>query len=143
MVMAFLWAKYILIGGAAFWLTDAGFMLLSGIVPTRLWIIAKTILLPLVIVITARAITRKKLHACSPASRAYLMLAGIWVLGPVYLLFVTLVYDNLRMSLGEAVFHVALFPLSTIVISTYSGALGGLIIASIFLCLSGFTMHGE
>ena len=71
------------------------------------------------------------------------MLAGIWVLGPAYLLLVTLVYDNQRMSLGEAVFHVALFPLSTIVISTYSGALGGLIIASIFLCLSGFTMHGK
>lgn len=137
-------AKYLLIGGGTFWGTDALFALASGILPTRLWIVAKTVTLPLAAYLTVRTMTRKAAPQRLPASVPYLMLAGIWIMGPVYSLIVNRVYTKVAMGLGESLFHVALFPLSTLVSATYSGALGGLIIVSVYLGLLGmYTKYGE
>lgn len=135
--MAWKWWAYLLLGGAVFWLTDAAFLPLSGIVPPRLWILAKTIFIPLAVFVTTRKITGLKRTNCSPAVRSFLMLTGVWLLGPVYFLLVNGVYSNAPLSLGEALFHLALFPLTTIVIATYSGALGALLVSSAILCLFG------
>ena len=72
------------------------------------------------------------------------MLAGIWLLGPVYFLLVNRVYSTAAMSLGESLFHLALFPLTTILIATYSGALGALVVSSAVLCLFGmFSLYRD
>ncbi len=135
---------YILIGGGAFWGTDALFLPVTLLLPTRVWIFAKTILLPLVIVLVVRTMRRSSPGKRLAPSALYLMLAGIWMMGPVYSLLLNRLYFRTVMSLGEICFHLVLFPLSTIVIATYSGGLGGLIIASIFLvCSCLFTMRGE
>ncbi len=137
-------AVYILAGSGAFWGTDALFLPFTFLVPPWVWIVAKTVLLPLSVAVTHRAMKRRALpQRLAPAS-AYLMLAGIWITGPIYALLVGRVYFKTATSPGEALFHIVLFPLTTIVISTYSGALGGLIIASIVLVCSGlFTLDGE
>jgi hypothetical protein len=135
---------YILLGGISFWGADALLMPVGTLVPVRVWLIAKSILLPLSVVVVARSIAGKKTTACSPAAKSYLMLTGIWLTGPVYSLLVNRVYYKTIMGPGEAVFTVALFPLSTVVYATYSGALGGLVIASVFLALNGlFTLSRD
>ncbi|HLO26465.1 MAG TPA: hypothetical protein VK187_10135 [Geobacteraceae bacterium] len=141
--MTIRWAIYILIGGA-FWVTDALFLPFNVLIPTKLWIVAKTVLLPLVIIVTVRAMSRRASPKRLPASCPYLMLAGIWMAGPVYSLLLNRLYFKTAMGLGETLFHLTLFPLTTIVIATYSGALGGLIVASLFLVCAGmFTMGSE
>ena len=137
------WIFYILIGGGAFWMTDALFLPVTLLVPARIWIIAKTALLPLVVIVTVRVMTRRASPKRLPASTPYLMLAGIWLTGPVYSLLLNRLYFKTVMSLGETLFHLALFPLTTIVIATYSGALGGLIVASLFLVCAGMFMMGS
>lgn len=128
---------YILLGGISFWGADALLMPIGVLVPIRVWLIAKTILLPLSVGIAVRSITGKKTPACSLAAKCYLMLTGIWLMCPIYSLLVDRIYYKTGMGLGEAVFNIVLFPLSTVVFSTYSGALGGLVIASVFLVLYG------
>jgi hypothetical protein len=135
---------YLLLGGAVFWLTDAAFFPLGGIVPPRLWIVAKTLFIPLAVFVTTRKIIGLKRRDCSPAVRSFLMLTGVWVLGPVYFLLVNRATAASSMSLGEVLFHLALFPLTTIISATYSGALGALVVSSAILCLFGmFSLYRD
>jgi hypothetical protein len=136
--MVFQWAIYILLGGMVFWGADAGLMLLGGIVPMRILIVAKTILLPALIVLTVRTATKSATKRCSATARSYLLLAGIWLGGPVDLVFTNMLAGRPQMGLPEMLFQIALFPLSTIVMSLYGGALGGLVIATVILCLYPF-----
>jgi hypothetical protein len=124
-----------LLGGICFWGSDALFMAAGGLVPLRVWLVAKSILLPAAVVTAVLAISRSNSPGCSPPLRCWLMLAGIWILGPAYSLLVNRAYYARGVELGEILFTIALFPLSTIVYATYSGALGGLAIASVFLVI--------
>ena len=129
---------YILLGGIAFWVPDAACMLLGGIIPMKILIVAKTLLLPTIIVFTVRRVAKLPAEICSTMARSFLLLAGIWLLGPVDLVLTGLLAGKMHMSLQEALFHVALFPLSTIIVALYSGALGGLIVATVALCIFPF-----
>ena len=137
-------ALYVLTGGGVFWLTDALFALAGGMLSTRLWVVAKTVILPLAVYLAVRTMTRLALPQRLPASGPFLMLTGIWLMGPLYSLIINRLYIKAAMGLGETLFHMALFPLSTLIIATYSGALGGLIIVSVYLVIMGlFTMYLE
>jgi hypothetical protein len=138
------WGGYLLLGGAVFWLTDAAFLPLSGIIPPRLWIVAKTVLIPPAVFVVVRKVAGLKRSGYSPTVRSFLMLAGIWLLGPVYFLLINSATSTTAMSPGEALFHLALFPLTTIVFATYSGALGALVVSSAILCLFGlFSLYRD
>jgi hypothetical protein len=110
-------------------------MAAGGLIPLRVWLVAKSILLPAAVVIAVRAISRRRSPVCPLPLKCGLMLAGIWILGPAYSLLVNRAYYARGLELGEILFTIALFPLSTIMFATYSGALGGLVIASAFLVL--------
>jgi hypothetical protein len=109
----------------------------------RYLVIVKTFLLPAALFVTVRAVTRFTVQKRSTTAKSYLLLTGIWLLGPVNLILTTLLVDKKPMGLQEAIFNIVLFPLSTIMISLYSGALGGLIITTVILCLYPFFTHGK
>ncbi len=46
------------------------------------------------------------------------------------------------MGVGEMLFHTALFPLATLFVAVYSGALGGVLISSVQLIISGMGWLG-
>jgi len=127
----------ILAGGISFWGADALFTTAGGLVPQRIWLAAKSILLPLAVGLVFRWVRNRTPSPRSPAAIPYLMLAGIWLAGPVSSLLVNRSVHKLAPGVGEVLFTIALFPLSTVLFATYSGALGGLIIASAYLTLQG------
>lgn len=131
-------ATYLLMGGAVFWGADAAILLLGGVVPMRILIVGKTVILPALLVMAARKGARLPAGKCSILAKSYLMLAGIWLFGPVDLVLTNLLVEKMHMGPLEALFHVALFPVSTIVVALYSGALGGLIMTTVILCLFPF-----
>ncbi len=137
METAFLWAQYVLLGGLVFWLANGAFMLLNGLVPFHVVIVAKTIFLPFLVFIIVRALA-KRAGKCSTLVKSYAMLAGVWFFGPVDLVLTQRFAERLTMDFKEVLFHLALFPLSTLIVALYSGALGGLIIATVVLALFPF-----
>jgi hypothetical protein len=140
--MALQQAKYMLLGGIVFWVPDAACMLLAGIVPMNILIAGKTVLLPSIVVVAIRTLAKLPAGKCSTLAKSFLLVAGIWLFGPVDLVLTSLVAEKMHMSPQEALFHIALFPLSTIVVALYSGALGALIVTTAILCLFPF-FHAE
>jgi hypothetical protein len=125
------WGFYVALGGTLFWGIDAVFSSLPLYGSTQVWIVSKTIGLPLIVRgAYAWLVHRKKKPFPSAAT---LMFTGVWLFGPIYMFIVTHVSRTPDMNLSELAYSMLYFPMSTFTISTYSGALGGLVLTTILL----------
>ncbi len=95
-----------------------------------------TLLLPLAAVLAVtlarRAVPSARLREVSPL----LVLLGLWLLGPVAMLGSATVDGGgfaQPVSWGALAFVIAAFPLTTPMLATYDGSLGGLALASLLL----------
>ena len=128
---------YVLSGALLFWGIDMIFVPIGSIVPTSVWIISKKILIP--VIIRASYLTYCNKTGSKQPSAAFLALLGIWLTGPVYMFVLNIILSNPNtMSLSDLGMLLVYFPVATGSISTYSGALGALVITTILLLAMGF-----
>ena len=125
------WGMYIAIGGILFWGSDAAFLLVAHYVSTSVWIITKTIVTPLILIAAYMWFVYK--NGKLLLSVAVLMLIGVWLFGPIYVLIFNQFSSEKTMSLNELAAPDIWHPMSTFIISTYSGALGTLLLATVVL----------
>jgi len=130
--------KFLLLGGVVFWVLDACLMALSGVIPMVVLIIIKTIVIPAAMALIVRRQAGRPTLGVSLGARLFLMLAGIWLFGPVDLIVTSLLVTKTPIGFAEALFHIALFPLSTIIVALYSGTMGALVVTTVMLALVPF-----
>ncbi len=125
---------FVLLGGLSYWLTDIAihFILKSA---SAAWIISLTVVVPIVVLLTYFYV-RKKLDLKYTVSLPLFMLVGIWFLGPLGMGIGAIptggtFFESLNLKMLLSVW--AVFPLSTWVMSAYSGSLGGLLLTTIML----------
>ena len=125
---------YILLGGASAWLPDVIIHWLHPL--TRLVIIIITILMPLVVALCWRTTSRRPQHADHRIGLPLFMILGIWFFGPLAVAIGMVPGGGNFLELDQLQNFFLLwasFPLTTIMMSTYSGSLGGVILATFFL----------
>jgi hypothetical protein len=133
--VALAWVKWIFLGGVIFWGLDALLDLLFHFTSTRLVIGLKTVTLPLVLLVVYLFLVKLR---TARSVHGLLMLLGIWVGGPIYMVlkFPFQPTENIELIPMKAIaWTFLIFPFSTFSFSTYSGALGGLIISTVALLL--------
>jgi hypothetical protein len=133
-----LYLRFILLGGAAFWLPD---ILLTWILPQRMVWPALFFVVPMFFILFwLWAVFHDKL-AGHPISMPSLFLFGIWFFGPPAMflgeqLAGTAGSDSGWLESIGAVFAVwVFFPLTTFMMSAYHGSMGGLLWISFLLLL--------
>jgi len=131
--------------GIIFWFTDGLLSYCGGILSTKAWIITKTIALPAVSIVVLLAVVRK--GAFFPnviPALSFLGVIAVWVLGPIYVLFMGLLFGRgaTLMELKELPMLI-FYPLATISAATYSGGLGGLILTAICLPVAGMIIESK
>jgi len=131
------YALYILIGAAAYWLPD---MLIQWIRPPhRIWISLLTFFVPIVVGTVWFLLSRRPAHSRFPAGLPLFMLLGIWMLGPLAIAIGALPVGGKFLQieqLGSFLMLWAMFPISTFIMSTYSGSLGGIGLATLVLLVA-------
>jgi ABC-type cobalt transport system substrate-binding protein len=122
---------YIATGGILFWGTDVALNFVPHYSSTPVWIITKTIVLPLIVLGAYFGLVYKsrKLLVSAPI----LMLVGVWLFGPIYVLIFNQFSSEKAMSLNELASPGTWHPMSTFIISTYSGALAALLLVTVVL----------
>lgn len=132
-----IWLVFPLAGALLFWGADALVMTYRGTWSAAVWISAKSIALPVACGTAFWHLV--KLFSCRDRlmTAAMAMATGIWVSGPFYFLLFHLSLGERPMSVGEMLFHIALFPLATLTVALFSGAIGGLLITTALLCVLG------
>ncbi|MBT0893107.1 hypothetical protein KI811_04635 [Geobacter hydrogenophilus] len=137
MKRTFIWMVFPLMGAILFWGIDALVMAHHGTWSTTAWITAKSIALP---VACGSAFWQMvKLFSCQDRlmGAAMAMATGIWVSGPLYYIYFHLSFGTRPMSTAEMLFHIALFPIATLMVSLFNGSIGGLLITSALLGILG------
>ena len=128
------YSLFILIGGLSYWLTDIA---IHFIVKGIAWIILLTLGVPIAVVSTYFYF-RKKIESKYRVALPFLMIIGIWFFGPLGMgigaiptggTFFTSGHIKNMLSLWAA------FPLTTWMMSVYSGSMGGILITSLILLL--------
>ena len=122
---------YPAIVGIAYWLTD-GLIIFPFFSSIKAWIIAKTICLPLISVVTLIAIIQTSEQSISPIISGFSSPAWVWLLSVFYFAVLTAISGK-GVELHGLGSMLLLFPFTAIEVSTYSGGLGGLVLASISL----------
>ncbi|GFE56550.1 hypothetical protein [Geobacter sp. AOG1] len=132
-----IWLICPLLGGLVFWGADALINPFARDISTAVWIIVKILLLPLACGFTFWFFVKKTSSQALLMTAAMAMLVGIWFGGPLYYL---LFYANTMktpMGVGEMVIYIVFFPLSTLLVSLFSGSFGGLMVATASLMVLG------
>ncbi|RNC67309.1 MAG: hypothetical protein ED859_15290 [Desulfuromonadales bacterium] len=132
-----IWIVFPLVGALLFWGADALVMAYKGMWPAAVWVTAKTIALPIACGTAFWQLVKASSSQGRLMSVAMAMLWGIWLSGPFYFLLFHLSFGGRPMTTGEMLFHIALFPLATLMVSLFNGSFGGLAITSALLGLLG------
>ena len=128
---------YITLGGFTYWVPD---MLVQWVRPPRqLWLTALTLLVPTIVVGAWFLLARQQRHYEHRRSLALLMLLGVWLIGPLGIA-VGMIPSGGTFLTGAGISHFlalwVMFPVTTFVLSTYSGSLGGVILVTLALCIA-------
>jgi len=137
MKKTFIWLAFPLAGALLFWGADALVMTYRGTWSAAVWISAKSIALPVACGTAFWQMVRFLSCQSRLMTAAMAMATGIWVSGPFYFLLFHLSLGERPISAGEMLFHIALFPLATLTVALFSGAIGGLLITTVLLCILG------
>ncbi|KPK51806.1 MAG: hypothetical protein AMS22_10305 [Thiotrichales bacterium SG8_50] len=128
---------YILVGAAAFWIPDILIQWLRP--PHRIWILMLTFLVPAIVGMVWLFLSQHPSHSRFRAGLPLFMLLGIWLLGPMAIAIEALPTGGKFLDsghLGEFMMLWAMFPVSTFIMSTYSGSLGGVGLATLMLIVA-------
>ena len=125
--------KSFLIGAGSYWLPDIAIQLVLS--DNLLWIILLTAVVPTIVITTWYKQYKSKTFYHYPKAYPLFMLLGIWATGPIAIA-VSMQFNGgtfFKMELEMFLIMWISFPLSTFMLSTYSGSLGGIIIVSLAL----------
>ena len=129
------WGLYLSLGGLAYWVPDI--LIQWAEPPHYVWINALTFLVPALVVSTWFLLARLQRFHEYRRSLALFMLLGIWLFGPLGIAIGVLASGGTVVRLDDIPHFVtrwAMFPATTYIMSTYSGSLGGVILATFSLC---------
>ena len=132
-----IWLICPLLGGLVFWGADALITRFATGFSTAVWITVKVLLLPLVCGFTYWFFVKKSSSQSLLMPAAMAMLLGIWFGGPLYYLLFYAKTMKTPMGVGEMVIYIAFFPLSTLLVSLFSGSFGGLMVTTASLMVLG------
>jgi hypothetical protein len=131
------YALYVLVGATAYWVPDILIQWLRP--PHRVWITLLTFAVPAVVGCTWFILSRRPSHSQFRVGLPLFMLLGIWVLGPLALAVGTVPSGGTFLEpekLAGFFMLWAMFPISTFIMSTYSGSLGGVGLATLILLVA-------
>ena len=133
----------LVIGGLLFWSIDGLMNLLGEALSTKIWIGLKSLLLPTLSVTCFQLLIRKlKAEKEDFLVIASFMVVGIWLLSPFYLC-VLGIFSETGMNLKSLGWLLIVFPMTAVMVSTYSGGLLGLILVTIVLPLASILMKNK
>lgn len=132
-----IWLVCPLLGALVFWGTDALVTRFATELSTAVWIIVKILLLPLSCGLTYWFFVKRTSSQALLMTSAMAMLLGIWFGGPLYYLLFYAKTMKTPMGMGEMVIYIAFFPLSTLLVSLFSGSFGGLMVTTASLMVLG------
>lgn len=128
---------YILVGAAVHWVPD---ILIQWVRPPHyIWISLLTFFVPVVVGVAWFLLSRRPAHSRFPAGLPLFMLLGIWLFGPLAIAIGILPAGGKFLEtdqLGGFFMLWAMFPASTFMMSTYSGSLGGVGLATLVLIVA-------
>ena len=134
---AALWrvARLAAIGATAFWLPDVVWHVARGDRFDRFDVLGVTILMPLTL-LTAYVVLRRASQPAAQKLRGWPLLLGVWELGG-YFMFLSWTFQHAGFTTMHGASDAAmavllpLIPIYTLIMATYDGSLGALIIASL------------
>lgn len=125
--------RFIAIGGITYWFPDAVIQMLG--LPHYVWISLLTFGVPAVVVFLYRRLSIREPYARYPVRFPLGMLIGVWFFAPVAMTLTAILQGSSFFLTSEAILTFltlwAIFPISTFIMSTYSGSLGGVLLVSI------------
>ena len=127
------YSLFLLIGALSYWLIDIAIHFISGGVA----IISQTIVVPIVVTITY-FYTRKKIGQKFAIGLPLFMILGIWLFGPLGIAIGAIPGGGTfleSVNLRDFFALWAVFPVSTYIMSAYSGSLAGLALTTILLVI--------
>ena len=129
--------KYILIGAGTYWITDGAIQLVHP--EHKIWISLLTFAVPLTVISVWYKLHKQPSFYNHPKAFPLLMLLGIWSLGPLGIAIPGQFNGGGFLDLDKiGTFFTlwAIFPVSTFIMSTYSGSLGGVLLVTILLLIT-------
>lgn len=123
-------------GAGAFWLTDLFGQWLLRDLSRTVWLLWITAVSPAVTIVAYYKVLIKRWQAPKSGIAILWMLLGIWVLGPLFVAIGAIPHGGTFLDsdhLTEFFLLWLAFPLSTFVMSTYSGSLGGVLLVTFAL----------
>jgi hypothetical protein len=131
------YALYSTAGAVAYWMPD---VLVHCLLPLdRVCILLLTVLPPAAVIVSAILLSRHPSPSRSRVAVPMFMLLGIWALGPIAIAIGAIPTGGTfleRANLAGFLAIWAIFPISTWMMATYSGSLGGLGLATLSLLLA-------
>jgi hypothetical protein len=128
---------YLLVGALSYWVPDILVQWLH--LPKSIWIFLLTFFVPTVVGVTWFLLSRKVPHSGYPVGLPLSMLLGIWMLGPLAMAIGTLPSGGTFLEpdqLESFLVIWAAFPMTTFMMATYSGSLGGVGLATLTLVIA-------
>jgi len=132
--------KFILIGAVAYWLSDS---IIQSIhfKHITVWISLLTFVPPASVIFVWYKLHKKSLYLSYPKAFPLFMLLGIWLFGPIAIAIYTQFNGGSFLNLDNLLTFVIMwifFPVSTFIMSTYSGSLGGVVLITIALIVIAY-----
>lgn len=129
------YSSFILLGGVVYWLTDITIHFLTRF--SVYWLIGLTVVTPIVVVLTYFKI-RKRIKSEYRVGLPFFMFIGIWFFGPLGMGVGAMPSGGTFFSSGNLKGLLTLwaaFPLTTWMMSAYSGSMFGILITTFTLLL--------
>jgi hypothetical protein len=130
-----IYSIFVLLGGLIFWLTDIAIHFLTRF--SIYWLIGLTVLTPIVVVVAYYKI-RKRIKSEYRVGLPFFMFIGIWFFGPLGMGIGAMPTGGTFFSSGNFKGILTLwaaFPLTTWMMSAYSGSMFGILITTFILLL--------
>lgn len=128
---------YVLIGAAAYWVPE---ILIQWLRPAHgVWLVLLTYFVPGVVGIIWFFLSRMPSYSRFRVGLPLFMLLGIWMLGPLAIAIGTIPAGGTFLEteqFGGFFMMWAMFPISTFIMSSYSGSLGGVGLATVVLIVA-------
>ncbi|MCL2296961.1 MAG: hypothetical protein FWC38_09710 [Proteobacteria bacterium] len=132
------YALYLVVGAIAYWVPDILIQWLLRPSP-RLWMLFLTFFAPAVVAVTWFLLSRKPSHARFFFGLPMFMLLGVWLFGPLAIAIGALPSGGTFFEPDQLFDFFSLwvmFPIATFTMSTYSGSLGGVCLATLILLVA-------
>ena len=136
------WILFFIAGGLACWGVNAAVERLSEMFKPPTVIAFKSITIPLAVWLVHRWLVVRMGWQRELMKAGVAMVLGIWFFGPFDIIFLHPQQIKGAMAFKEMLFYIGLFPLTTLFVSVYSGAIGAVLVSSTYLIVAGMGWFG-